>query len=669
MCLIDYSVERQLQIDNHTLVEECKNGDKEALNLFYLRFAPRMLSVIRRYVSDEKDAEDILHDGFIVAFTRLGSLRDADRVEYWLATIMKNLSLQFLQSQDVAQMLHDIPEMEDTPQIDDIIDLKTLETLIKKLPAGYQKVFRLAVLENKSHKEIAKLLGIAPNSSSSQLFHAKLMMRKLITDYKKQTGVWCLLLLCGGAGIMLWRHLDRVQPLPEIMIAHHQESHSSSLARENSVDSLLPSSKTKASLSPLATASGSNVAKTIPSQQGIASVMLTGPTHTTNLTNTDSETSPSENGEGNTKDSNIGSSDNPTSEATNNNVARGVDQNVIASEQESALAENTAEMGSALADNNGEGNNHESDLKANVSVAEVADSIGSDDKPRLEEMPKGRENEVYYTYMEDTYLDDAEFLQRRISKKSQFSDWSLRVSADAGLLAFNGDSSDDAYGMEGPGWAQNPGVGNDKDPENPNNPNNPDNTGSSGDSNNSDNTGEKRVLRRNAPGYKNYNDVAHTNYLPVSFSVAVNKALDNTFSVETGLTYTYLHTTFESLPSYSNCHWHYLGIPLKLNAKLCNFSRVSMYMSAGGIMDIPLYSNAVVRTTSGTPDLWGGRFTSPVVWSLSASFGISIKLTKKIDVFLEPTLQYHFEHSVKVPNVWSDEKWGFSLPIGFRFNL
>ncbi|MDE6768299.1 MAG: hypothetical protein K2J78_01085, partial [Muribaculaceae bacterium] len=178
-----------------------------------------------------------------------------------------------------------------------------------------------------------------------------------------------------------------------------------------------------------------------------------------------------------------------------------------------------------------------------------------------------------------------------------------------------------------------------------------------------------RSPRRGEPSYNDYKKVGHTNYLPISFSVAVNKALDNTFSVETGLTYTYLYTTFESYPSISSCHWHYLGIPLKLDINLCSLRRVKMYTAIGGIMDIPLYSKADVTTTSGSSTLWGGKFNSPVVWSLSASYGISIKLSKKVDIFLEPTLQYHFDHNVTVPNVWSDEKWGFSLPIGFRFNL
>lgn len=161
------------------------------------------MKVVQRYVTDMKDAEDILHDGFIVAFTRLDSLRNLDRVDYWLATIMKNLSLQFLNSQDLEDILHEVPDIEDISDIEDIIDLDTLESLIKQLPEGYRNVFRLAVLENKSHKEIANLLGIAPNSSSSQLFHAKMMMRRLITDYRRQAGALSLLILA-AAGVFLF---------------------------------------------------------------------------------------------------------------------------------------------------------------------------------------------------------------------------------------------------------------------------------------------------------------------------------------------------------------------------------------------------------------------------------------------------------------------------------
>ncbi|MDE5850430.1 MAG: sigma-70 family RNA polymerase sigma factor [Muribaculaceae bacterium] len=191
-----------LDIDNETLVKECRSGDRDAMSILYSRFAPRMLRVISRYVSDRDSSKDILHDGFIAAFTRIDTLRQPENLEFWLATIMKNLSLKFLQAQSVNSILEEIPETIEEPPLEDILDFATLESLIRKLPEGYRKVFRLAVLEGKTHKEISEILGIAPNSSSSQLFHAKVLLRRLIRDYQLSAGLISLLLLIVASGLL-----------------------------------------------------------------------------------------------------------------------------------------------------------------------------------------------------------------------------------------------------------------------------------------------------------------------------------------------------------------------------------------------------------------------------------------------------------------------------------
>ena len=68
------------------------------------------------------------------------------------------------------------------------------------------KVFRLAVLDGLSHKEIAALLGIAPHSSSSQLTHAKAMLRRLITQYRVEMGILSIL----GFILLIWHGLFKI---------------------------------------------------------------------------------------------------------------------------------------------------------------------------------------------------------------------------------------------------------------------------------------------------------------------------------------------------------------------------------------------------------------------------------------------------------------------------
>ena len=61
---------------------------------------------------------------------------------------------------------------------------------ISELPAGYRTVFNLFVFEDKSHKEIARLLGINEKSSASQLVRAKAALAAKVKEWMKETHKW-----------------------------------------------------------------------------------------------------------------------------------------------------------------------------------------------------------------------------------------------------------------------------------------------------------------------------------------------------------------------------------------------------------------------------------------------------------------------------------------------
>lgn len=74
-------------------------------------------------------------------------------------------------------------ETEAEPDLEEISQQEIME-MIHALPDGYRTVFNLVVFEEKSHKEIAEILGIAENSSASQFHRAKLMLARKIKEYK-----------------------------------------------------------------------------------------------------------------------------------------------------------------------------------------------------------------------------------------------------------------------------------------------------------------------------------------------------------------------------------------------------------------------------------------------------------------------------------------------------
>lgn len=174
-------------MDKERFIERCKAGDEYALGLLYTNYAPRMKRLCLRYVGDEATAEDILHDGFIIIMARISQLKDAAKLDSWMAAIMHNLAIRHLgqKGKIVFVPIEDIEESEDftNDTIEIVSEYKNLLQLVETLPQGYRKVFKLSVFDGMSHKEIAEMLGINPHSSSSQLSRAKEMLRSLVTEY------------------------------------------------------------------------------------------------------------------------------------------------------------------------------------------------------------------------------------------------------------------------------------------------------------------------------------------------------------------------------------------------------------------------------------------------------------------------------------------------------
>ena len=182
------------------IIERCKKREQQAQSWLYMRYSRQMLRICYRYVADKQIAQDLMHDGFIVIFTSIHSLQQPEKVESWMGQIMTNLALRYInQTRSVSIIsLSDLPEEQqpiDEELIPETLSLEMLFVMIDKLPEGYRNVFKLSTLDGLSHKEIAELLNIAPHSSSSQLYHAKEYLKKMIVKYHCQLLAFIILLI------------------------------------------------------------------------------------------------------------------------------------------------------------------------------------------------------------------------------------------------------------------------------------------------------------------------------------------------------------------------------------------------------------------------------------------------------------------------------------------
>ena len=82
-------------------------------------------------------------------------------------------------------LMEQLPDTEEAEEGMNDIPRSVLMKMIAELPDGYRTVFNLYVFEEKSHKEIAQMLGITEHTSSSQYYRAKTLLAKKINEYRK----------------------------------------------------------------------------------------------------------------------------------------------------------------------------------------------------------------------------------------------------------------------------------------------------------------------------------------------------------------------------------------------------------------------------------------------------------------------------------------------------
>ncbi len=157
----------------------------------YELLAPRFFPVCIRYVGDRTVAEDVLQEGFVALFAKLGTYNGSGSFDGWARRIFINASLMYLRKNDVLKDSQDITEIRkmssDGENALERIGYKELMSLVATMPVGFRTVFNLYVMEGFSHKEIARELDISESTSRTQLSRGRIWLQNRIEKmYGKQ---------------------------------------------------------------------------------------------------------------------------------------------------------------------------------------------------------------------------------------------------------------------------------------------------------------------------------------------------------------------------------------------------------------------------------------------------------------------------------------------------
>ena len=175
--------------DEQRLAEQIRRGDNAAMRVFCSLYVPHLKAICTRYVTDSDDASDVLQETLISIVTHISDFHYLGQgsLKAWATRIAVNESLNYIRRNRrheltlQEQYIDDIAEEEDPP-IEDIPP-EVIQQMVRQLPTGYRTVFNLYVFEDKSHQEIAQLLGTSVKTSISQLHKAKNLLAQMIQTY------------------------------------------------------------------------------------------------------------------------------------------------------------------------------------------------------------------------------------------------------------------------------------------------------------------------------------------------------------------------------------------------------------------------------------------------------------------------------------------------------
>lgn len=169
------------------LIKNCKNGNRKAQEQLYRDYSRVLYSVCLKYSRNKTEAEDNLHDSFMVVYDKIDQYNFKGSFEGWIKRVTVNTVLQKYRKEPNLSIVPEHLEAEEEVEVEDLeVSLPQLLGYIQELPNKYRLTFNMYVLEGYTHQEIGELLGTSTGTSKSNLARARLILKERIETVIKQ---------------------------------------------------------------------------------------------------------------------------------------------------------------------------------------------------------------------------------------------------------------------------------------------------------------------------------------------------------------------------------------------------------------------------------------------------------------------------------------------------
>lgn len=178
MTLTNQNIEQLLQL--------CKSDNQQAQMEVYNRYYKAMYNTAYRIVKDNFEAEDIMQDSFLTAFTKLDSLKEIKTFGSWLKRIVinnsihhykKNSKYQDIPLDDVMYKVEDSSGITEDYEFSNLKAKQVLETM-ETLKDNYKMGLTLHLIEGYDYDEISEIMNISSGNCRTMISRAKDSLRQ-----------------------------------------------------------------------------------------------------------------------------------------------------------------------------------------------------------------------------------------------------------------------------------------------------------------------------------------------------------------------------------------------------------------------------------------------------------------------------------------------------------
>ncbi len=186
-----WNSKRMEKINDEQLLEELRNPKTQRQGFAKLvsEYSERLYWQIRKMVLSHDDANDILQDVFIKAWTNLENFRGDAKLTTWLYRIAINESITFInkkRNQNNISVDDDDSFLLNTLESDSYFDgdeaqLK-LQQAILTLPDKQRLVFQMKYFEEMKYEDMSDILGTSVGALKASYHHAVKKIEKFLDE-------------------------------------------------------------------------------------------------------------------------------------------------------------------------------------------------------------------------------------------------------------------------------------------------------------------------------------------------------------------------------------------------------------------------------------------------------------------------------------------------------